>query len=584
MRLVGAVGVTVVAVAGAELWLGLRHTVGPPSMVVFGVATAVVFAGCGVGAWAVRPRSRSGLWMLALAGVMLVDLPNQMMLPTDLPGRGLITLVGVPAHWFVFAVGAQLFLSYPSGRLTAGPERVVVRAAFALAAVAGPLLLVTKTPVPFICDGWCGPSPVQLVDDVDLYLGLRTAVIVGWLVLAGCVLVLLVRRIGRAGRRQRRIITLFVAGGVVCVASLAAAHTLLVTFYWVDEPPRDFTVYDIVLGTGAQAGAAIGVPIAFLFGLLRQRLAFASIGSLVGRLQQAGPETLSVMLGQILRDPTLRVVYPTPGGPVDVTGRSVPADLDPGRVRTPVGDPPTAFLEHDVDVRADAELLAAATAAARLALDNARLQAEVRAQLAEVRASRLRIAAAADAERQRLERDLHDGAQQRLLGVGLALGVLRAELGDAHHGLVDEMERELRGAIGDLRDVAQGIRPAVLTDQGLEPALAILARAAAVPVHLDVRLSGRLDPVVEATAYYVVSEALQNVVKHARAASASVTAVHIDGRLRVDVADDGRGGAAPGSGTGLRGLADRVDAVGGSLRIESPRGAGTALRMDLPCA
>jgi signal transduction histidine kinase len=250
-----------------------------------------------------------------------------------------------------------------------------------------------------------------------------------------------------------------------------------------------------------------------------------------------------------------------------------------------LGEPPVAVVVHDPALAERSELLEAAATAARLALDNARLYAEVRAQLGEVRASRQRIAAAADMERQRLERDLHDGAQQRLLGIGFMLGVLRTRLSNpTDQEMVHELEQELRTAIAELRDFAQGIRPAILTDQGLAPALAGLARRSRVRVSLDVRLTERLDPVVESTAYYVVSEALQNVTKHTDDAGASVLAVHENGRLIIEISDDGHGGASVRDGTGLRGLVDRVSAVGGALQVKSPPDGGTRVRAEIPCA
>ncbi|MFC0111798.1 sensor histidine kinase [Kibdelosporangium aridum] len=179
---------------------------------------------------------------------------------------------------------------------------------------------------------------------------------------------------------------------------------------------------------------------------------------------------------------------------------------------------------------------------------------------------------------------MHDGAQQRFLGIGLALGVLRSRLDHGpHRELVDELEQELRAAIRELREVAQGIRPAVLTDQGLVPAIAGLARRAAVRVALDVSIEGRLAPVIEATAYYVVSEALQNTVKHSAATDARITAARTGNTLVIVVADDGCGGADSRSGTGLGGLADRVSAVGGTFEIQSPPGGGTTMRVELPC-
>ncbi|HET6353488.1 sensor histidine kinase [Streptomyces sp.] len=328
----------------------------------------------------------------------------------------------------------------------------------------------------------------------------------------------------------------------------------------------------------------IAVPIAFLAGLLNERLAFASVADLVSTLEHVAADTVETALAKTLRDPTLRVVFPTNDGWLDVSGRPYEPPDDGSSTVTVLGDPPVAAFVHDPSLDQDRKLLDAAAAATRLSLDNARLHAEVRAQLAEVRASRQRISAAADAERQRLERDLHDGAQQRLLGIGLALGALRGRLGEStDQVLVDELERELRSAIRELRDLAQGIRPAILTDQGLVPALSALARRAATQVALDVQLRERFSPIIEATAYYMVSEALQNVVKHAAGAQTCVRAIHEAGRLVIEVSDSGPGGASLKSGTGLSGLADRVDAVGGNFEVRSPLGRGTLLRAELPC-
>jgi len=191
----------------------------------------------------------------------------------------------------------------------------------------------------------------------------------------------------------------------------------------------------------------------------------------------------------------------------------------------------------------------------------------------EMGASRARIAAAADEERRRLSRDLHDGAQQRLTTVLLAL----------RQGHVDDALAETRGAIEDLRDFAAGLHPAILTLRGLAAAIESLTARAQLPVTLDL-VDERMPPAVEATAYFLIAEALANVAKHADATSASVRTAIADGRLLIDVADDGRGGADPAAGTGLRGLADRAAAAGGTLAIESPPGAGTHVHAELPLA
>ena len=219
-------------------------------------------------------------------------------------------------------------------------------------------------------------------------------------------------------------------------------------------------------------------------------------------------------------------------------------------------------------------------------LEVERLQAQLRAQLVEVRASRARIVEAGDAERRRLERDLHDGAQQRLLGVRLALRTARMRLADGSTDSVDELlaeaDAEVMDALAELRDLAHGIQPAVLTEEGIGPALAALARRTPVPVQLEVN-AGRLPPAVEATAYFVAAESLANIVKHADASWARVSVVTGEGRVLVAVDDDGRGGADP-DGAGLRGLRDRVEAVDGRFRVESPAGGGTHVSASISCA
>jgi signal transduction histidine kinase len=210
--------------------------------------------------------------------------------------------------------------------------------------------------------------------------------------------------------------------------------------------------------------------------------------------------------------------------------------------------------------------------------------ANAEAQAALVR-SRARIVAAADAARRRIERDLHDGAQQRLVSLALQLRAAQAALPpDAAEAArqVDDVATGLADALDELREIARGLHPAVLTEGGLRPALQALARQAAVPVSLDVRVAERLPDPAEVAAYYAVAEALTNTAKHARASAVKVEVTAAGGMLRVLVRDDGRGGAAFGFGSGLVGLKDRVEALGGLLSLDSPPGAGTVLDIALP--
>ena len=247
---------------------------------------------------------------------------------------------------------------------------------------------------------------------------------------------------------------------------------------------------------------------------------------------------------------------------------------------------PVAALVHDPALLERRALLTSAGAAARLALENERLQAELRAQVAELRVSRARIVSVGDDERRRLERDLHDGAQQRLLSLGLALQLARTRLGPETNGaaeLLAEADEELRAALDELRDLARGIHPAVLTEHGLSAALQSLAERSRVPVTIVDVPAERLPEPAEAAAYFLVSEALTNAAKYAQASQVRVSVTHRSECVLVDVSDDGIGGADPSRGSGLRGLADRVHALDGELDLESPAGRGTHLHVEIPC-
>ena len=242
---------------------------------------------------------------------------------------------------------------------------------------------------------------------------------------------------------------------------------------------------------------------------------------------------------------------------------------------------------HDPSLREEPRLIQAAGAAAHFALENARLQAETRAQLLQVQESRTRIVAAGDEARRRIERDLHDGAQQRLVALALQL---RSEQHRLHARDDPEVDRlldaavvELQGAMHDLRELAHGVHPAILTEEGLAAAVESLTNRGQTPVSLDIS-EDRLPPPVEATAYFVVCEALTNIAKHSDAAGARITARRHNGTFVVEVEDDGVGGAHVGGSSGLRGLIDRVEALGGRVTIDSPLGDGTRIQAEIPCA
>ena len=245
-----------------------------------------------------------------------------------------------------------------------------------------------------------------------------------------------------------------------------------------------------------------------------------------------------------------------------------------------------AVLLHDPALEDESELLSAVTAAAGLGLENGRLHAELRAHVVELSASRARIIDVGQKERQRLERNLHDGAQQRLIALSLELSLLEQELGDGD-GAGKRLARareEIATSLGELREVARGIHPAVVSGHGLAVALEQLTARAPIPVRLRIVVDERLPEPVEVAAYYLVSESLANVAKHAGASSATVEVSRSDGHVVVEIVDDGVGGADSERGSGLRGLADRVESLDGRLRVWSPAGGGTRLRAEIPCA
>ena len=306
------------------------------------------------------------------------------------------------------------------------------------------------------------------------------------------------------------------------------------------------------------------------------------------RAGQAPPEAVETVLREVLADPSLELHFWLPESEVyvDSLGRPVGESEAGARERTPIerAGAPLGMVIHAAPPERRG-LVEEAVAAAGLAIEIARLRVELRRQLEEVEASRARIVAAGYAERRRIERDLHDGAQQRLVSIGLQLRHVQHELGrdgGAPASALDAPVEELRQALDDLRDLARGVRPAQL-DEGLGPALRELADRSPIPV--EVRAAPeRFPDDVEAAAYFIACEAVTNAVKHARASRVEVTAERMNGRLVVSIEDDGVGGASDARGSGLRGLADRTDAHEGTLRVESPEGSGTLIVAELPCA
>lgn len=576
------VAVAMVAVAAGllalDLWVVLtaEHRA-PTSSVVreFVFAASWLAVGCvalGVGRPALARLVLALTIVLAGSFVGSFGLHSQ-----DLVPRTMVTLttVLVPLQ---APVGGHLLLAYPTGELAGRAARRLVVAGYALGVAESLWWGLTHASLS-ACDGCALPyTSVTVPRSLDAVVTTTFAVL--WAVAALVFLVVLSHRYQRAGRRQRRLLLLPYASIAVFV-SLFAVLSLVGAREGVSA--WGVSMEAVVL---LQVTAMLGVPLCFLIGLLHERLSYRRIGELVVSMTGAHDADLEQSLAVALGDPDLRVVFPVGDSFVDGAGHPAERPEPDGRAAlTAVGDPaaPLALIRHDRSLSEEPALLTAAGSATRLILENARLQAEVRAQLLEVRESRARIVTATNEARARLERDLHDGAQQRLLAIGIALQLLRRQPGDTL--LLDAAEEELVSALAEMRDLASGIHPAVLTDLGLGPALDALARRLGRRVLLRMPAGPvrRFDPPVEAAAYFAATEAVTNALKHASPTRVTVTLEDRGDVLTVRVEDDGGGGADPG-GAGLLGVRDRLASVDGLLRLTTTRGRGTTLTMEIPCA
>jgi signal transduction histidine kinase len=543
------------------------------------VAAAWSFLFAGLIAWLRRPTNRLGPLLVATSFALLA---RQFRYSHDDLAFTLFFLLG-ELGWALFA---HVTFAYPYGRVSDRVERAFLWVAYAVA-ISFPLAILLfyggeerlRYLDPFPRENLLLVSEnARAVDVLQDAFG-----VVAYGVLGTAFVVLALRKFVRASPRARRLYLPLLIAAVA--AALWAVLNGVLTFD--ASPPA--VVYDLFWW---QVASLVALPLAMLWGLLRARLARVHVGDLVVHLQETPVDGLRDELADALEDPTLelglwipdRGIYVSPAG----AELAVP-DGDGDRAVTLIAHEgaPLAVLVHDPTLREEPKLVEAVAAAARLALVNARLHAEVRAQLETVQESRARIVAAADEERRRIERDLHDGAQQRLVALALELRSAQRQLGET----VDpELERllsstadELQVAVEELRELAQGIHPGILTQGGLAHALEALAARAPLQVAVDATPE-RFAPEVEATAYFVACEALTNVVKHAGASKVSIAARRENGELVIEVADDGSGRAALDGGSGLRGLTDRVEAVGGRLLVESRPGSGTRVRGEIPCA
>jgi signal transduction histidine kinase len=350
---------------------------------------------------------------------------------------------------------------------------------------------------------------------------------------------------------------------------------------WTLGPLTGLVLCALALASGILAIAALG-GLRSLLGLLTR--------TLLAPAEQA-PGPVREMLAESLGDRTLSVAYWLPDRKlfVDESGHVVRMpEPGSGRSWTAVerDGRRVAAIVHDAELATGPELVNAAAAGAALAIDNERLKANLRARVEELRVSRIRIVEAQDHARRRIERDLHDGAQQQLVSLSLDLRLLKSKLNgnEAAAEIVDALSEKLATALAELRELARGIHPVILTERGLVPAVAALAQRAPVPVEANISIHERLTPAIESAAYFVVAEGLTNVARYAQAENVSVDLSRTGGEVIAVIEDDGVGGADVETGTGLRGLVDRLSALDGTLELETPEGGGTRLIARIPCA
>ncbi len=556
------------AAVAVETGQGRGHSSGFATLTLL---AGVSFVVAGLVAWSRRSERSTGALMVCAGFVLFASV----LVSAD---RSLPFTVGLAVILIPNAVLAHLVLAFPDGRLHSPLERLLVGCAYFTAIV---LQIVMLMFMGIDNVGGC-PCPSNLLfvrDEMGLHATLMTSERYAGIAIAAGVAVVLARRWESASPLLRRALAPILVTGGMTIALLGALFVAA----------QASTSVQLNLQSAARVALAT-VPLAYLFGLFRARLARSSVSDLVVELGRAPePGRLRDALARALRDPTLELGYwlPESDGYADVDGRAVSVTPAATRAVTIVErhGRKVAALVHDAGLSEDPGLLDAVSSAAGLALENERLLAELRAQLEEIKDSRARIVEASVAERRRLERNLHDGAQQRLVTLSLHLRMAQETLHDdppAAEALLAGVGDELKQALEDLRELARGLHPAVLSDRGLAPALQSLANRAPFPVEISGVPALRLPEAVEAAMYYVVAETLTNAAKHSHASAARIEVSAGNGSVAVVVRDDGDGGANVMGGSGLRGLADRVAALDGQFEFESPIGAGTAVRAEFP--
>ena len=565
-----AVMVALVVSSDHETAKGLTATLGP--------AIGLSYCATGLFAWFRRPHNRFGALMTGVGFAWFISAL------TESNDPWVYTLGIYLASLYLVFVGHML-LAFPTGRLETTQARVLIAIAYLDALLVQiPFFLLggdisTEAHAPD--NAWAivdNPDGAQVFSSVAQ---LVSAVLIVWLG------VQLVQKRQVASAPQRRAIAPVLWTGVVLMGTLAVAVV-----------QQLFGGDNVLVGGPSVASlvAFAALPWAYLIGLVRTRYSRAgAVGDLVERLNAQGVEgeSLRDALADALGDRSLTLAFWSRGSERYVDAHGQPVDLPPATSRSRAvteierESVPVAAIVHDAALLDEPGLVRAAGAAAALALENERLEAELKARVAELQASRAKVIEVGFSERRALERNLHDGAQQRLVALSLQLGLAKSKLRedpDVAERILEGARTELASALEELRELARGIHPAILTDRGLAPALEALASRAPVPVEIDAVPDSRMPMPVEAVAYFVVAESLTNMAKYADAEYASVRVLRENGYAVVEIEDNGIGGADPSAGSGLRGLADRLAALDGRLEVDSPPGVGTTVRARIPCA
>ena len=568
----------VAAIVVAAVFIGLlaehagRSWLQPAYVPILDLGIGWLMVGCGLAAASARPGQPAGNRLVLAGFLWLIGV-------FEIADPPIVASIGFAAQGYYDLVLVLIALSFPDRWPATRVGRVVFGVAAACFAGSSVVKLVATLPAAL---GLVAQRPDDLLSVIAWSDILRaTAIMAG-----GVIALWQLLRSAPEVRRQRRLVV--GAGVLSAFAAGWTAYYPLTVLGVIGEIDSDI---EVPLAWAINA-IRMAVPLVMLAGVLQLRVARSALAGAVGRMHdEASVGTLQAALATAVGDPGLRVLAWSPDGGAfvaadgsSVDGGQVEAlERDPARavVRIDADDGPLALLVLASPVAEDPGLVRASVALTRLVVRNERQAARIRDQLDEVSASRARIVDAADAERRRIERDLHDGLQQRMLALAMELRAAEAQP-EAREAALRRGSAEVLALLEGVRELARGIHPAVLTEAGLGPAIQAVADRSPVPAELDLALAGRGSPAAQATAYFVVSEALANVAKHAPSATGVwIRADDAGDRIRVRVEDDGPGGADPRGG-GLTGLADRVAALGGRLTVGARAGGGTAIEAEVP--